>query len=117
MATTEELKRRLRAVVEQTCSELGGVSVSEEECWMAVVEDMAAEVGDAVATALVEEQSVAHAGEGEADCPKCGKQGRYRGTRKRELITRRGPATITEPEYYCPCCRKAFFPDDASDRR
>jgi len=117
MATTEELKRRIRAFAEQMCTEMGEVSVSEEECWLAVVEDMAVEVGDAVATALVEGQLIAHAQEAEADCPKCGKRGRYRGTRERELITRRGRAMIREPEYYCPCCRKAFFPDDASDRR
>lgn len=113
MASTEELKRRMRAFAEQMCSELGDFSVSDEQCWLAAVEDMAAEVGDAVATTLIEKQSTAHAGEGEADCPKCGKQGRYRGTRERELISRRGPAKIREPEYYCSCCRKAFFPDDA----
>jgi len=117
MATTEEYRRRIRSFAEQMCSELGDFSVPEDECWLLAVEDMAAEVGDAVATALVEKQSATHAGEGEANCPNCGKQGRYRGPREREVITRRGPATINEPEYYCPCCRKSFFPDDTSDRR
>lgn len=117
MVTTEEMKRRMRAFAEQMCSEMERFSVPEEACWLLAVEDMAAEVGDAVATALVERQSAVHAQEGEADCPKCGKRGRYRGTREREFITRRGPAMIHEPEYYCPCCRKAFFPDDTSDRR
>jgi hypothetical protein len=117
MATTAELKRRMRAFAEQLCSETGGFSVSEETCWLAAVEDMAAEVGDAVATALIEGQSVRDAEEGEEHCPKCGRQGRYRGPRKREFITRRGPATISEPEYLCPCCRKSFFPNDSSDGR
>jgi len=117
MATTEELKRRIQAFADQLHSEFGSLSVPDEACWLAVVEDVAAEVGDAFATALVEKESVAHAKKAEADCPNCGKPGRYRGARERELITRRGPATISEPEFYCPCCRKAFFPDDASDGR
>lgn len=117
MATTAELKSRIDAFAEQLRSELGDISVAEEECWLVAVEDLAAELGDAMATAVVEKQSEARALEVEADCPKCGKPGRFRGVRHRELITRRGPATICEPEFYCPCCRKAFFPDDASDRR
>jgi hypothetical protein len=52
-----------------------------------------------------------------SSCPQCGKTGRYTGDRQRELLTRRGPVTIAEPEYFCPCCRKAFFPDDHGDRR
>ena len=117
MATTAELKARIDAFAEQLRSELGDISVSQEECWLAAVEDLAAELGDAMAVALVEKQSKGRTSEVEADCPKCGKPGRYRGARQRELMTRRGPATISEPEFYCPCCRKAFFPDDASDRR
>ena len=117
MATTSKLKARIDAFAEQLRAELGEVSVPEEECWLAAVEDLAAELGDAVATAWVEKQSRNHASKVEANCPKCNKPGHYRGFRERELITRRGPATISEPEFYCPCCRKAFFPDDPSDRR
>ena len=116
MATTEEFRARVRSMSKQLCEELGEVSVSEEECWLAVVEDLAAELGDAMATGLVEGQSEAHAQEAEADCPKCGQRCGHRGSRERELITRRGPATIREPEYYCACCRKSFFPEDATDR-
>lgn len=83
---------------------------------MLALEDMTAEVGDAVATALFEKQSESHGKNAEAACPECGKPGHYRGVRKRQLISRRGPVTISEPECYCPCCRKAFFPDDGSDR-
>jgi hypothetical protein len=117
MASTEELKLRARAFARQLCAEMGEVSVSEDECWLAVVEEIAAEMGDAMATALVEEQAAAQAPEEKGDCPQCGKRGRYLRSREREIVTRRGPATIQEPEYYCTCCRKSFFPDDAIDRR
>jgi hypothetical protein len=116
MATREELTLRIRAFVEQLHSELGEFSASEEECWLLALEDMTTEVGDAVATALFEKQSESRAKNAEAACPKCGKPSHYRGVRKRQLIGRRGPVTISEPEFHCPCCRKAFFPDDGSDR-
>lgn len=116
MATTEELKAKARAFARQLCAEMGEVSESEDECWLLVVEELAAEMGDAVATALVEEHSTARSPEEEENCPQCGRLGRYRGSRERDLVTRRGPATIHEPEYYCTCCRKSFFPDDAIDR-
>ena len=114
MATTAELKARIDAFAEQLRAEMGDISVAEEECWLAAVEDLAAELGDAMATALVEKQSQARAAELESECPGCGKRGRHRGVRERELITRRGPATVAEPEFYCTRCRRAFFPDDAS---
>ncbi len=119
MATTDQFRRRVRAFAEQMCLEIGEVSVADEECWLAAIEQMAAEVGDAVATTLIERQAAAHveaAATEEANCPQCGKRGRYQGDRQRELISRRGSVAISEPEYFCPCCRKAFFPDDRSDR-
>lgn len=117
MATTEEFRERVRSMSKQLCEEIGEISVSEEECWLAVVEEVAAEMGDAMATGLIEGQSAAQTHKTEADCPKCGKRCCQRGSRERELITRRGPATIFEPEFYCTCCRKSFFPDGATDRR
>lgn len=117
MATREALQRRIREFAEQLHAEFGDLSVAEETCWLAGVEDLAAELGDTMATTLVEKQSMSHAERDAANCPKCGKPGRYQGVRQRDLITKRGPATISEPEFYCPCCRKAFFPDDESDRR
>ncbi len=117
MATTDEVRERIEAFARQLCEELGDVDDSNSLSWLDAVEEQAVEVGDAIATALVEKNvsrcpSVA----GEAICPTCDRPGRYRGTRERKLITRRGPATISEPEYFCPCCRKAFFPDDELDR-
>jgi hypothetical protein len=119
MATPDQIRRRLQAAAVQMCLEMEDFSVADEECWLAKVEEVAAQLGDAVATTLIERQSAARlemATTEEANCPECGKLGRYRGPRERELISRRGPVALSEPEYYCPCCRKAFFPDDRSDR-
>jgi hypothetical protein len=117
MATTEDLKQRIKAFAAELHAEIGDVPIPEKGCWLDIVEEMAIEIGDAVATAMVENESQEHAEECEADCPKCGKRGRYRGARERELVTRRGPAMITEPEFYCVGCRKSFFPDDTGTGR
>jgi hypothetical protein len=118
MATNRDIQRRIAEFARQLCEELGEVQESDGDCWLDAVENRAVEVGDAVSAALMARQSAQQKSlDGEAACPQCGEMGRYRGDRERELLTRRGPAMIAEPEYFCPCCRKAFFPDDGRDRR
>ena len=117
MTTTDPIQERIEAFARQLCEELGEVDDSNALSWFDAVEDRAVEIGDAVATALVEKNTTSRPVEDESTCPQCGKPGRFQGTRQRKLLTRRGPATIAEPEYFCPCCRKAFFPDDQGDRR
>ena len=116
MATSNELQRRIKEFAQQLREEIGELEGNENECWMDVVEDIAVEVGDSLATAVVEDQTLAQSREFEGCCPQCGQQGDERGDRPRHLETRRGPVTINEPEYYCRRCRKSFFPDDASNR-
>ena len=105
------------ALAEELAKESGQVDESMGVCWLDAVENYAIAIGDAVATKLIEKKSANRPPvEDESICPQCGNHGRYRGTRERELIGRRGPVTVTEPEYDCPCCRKAFFPDDQPER-
>ena len=117
MATTDSIQERIEAFARQLCAEMGEVDDRNGDCWLDAVENQAIEIGDAIAVALVKQKSGEFSAADESTCPQCGKPGRYRGDREREMLTRRGPATIHEPEYYCPCCRKAFFPADRSDRR
>jgi hypothetical protein len=118
METRREIQCRVEEFARQLCEELGDVEDSEGDCWLDAIENRALSVGDAVSRALIAQQSGKHPPVvEESSCPQCGKTGRYVGDRPRELITRRGPATIAEPEYFCPCCRKAFFPVDDGDRR
>jgi len=117
MAVTDQMQERIAAFARQLAEEMGEVDDSNALSWLDAIESQAVEIGDAVSTELLQQR----AGElptspEEPTCPECGKLGRYQGRRERELTGRRGPVTITEPEYYCPCCRKAFFPGDQSDR-
>jgi hypothetical protein len=112
MAISSELRRRIEAMALQLCDEAGEVDESQGVCWLDAVENRAIELADALAAEVVKRQSADRSAADEATCPECGQPGRCRGTRERELITRRGPTTIVEREYYCPACRRAFFPSD-----
>jgi hypothetical protein len=118
MAITSQMQARIGVYARQLAAELGEVDASNALSWLDAVETQAVEISDAIAAEVVRQKSVDRpVEEGESFCPECGGEGRYRRTRQRSLVTRRGPTTIDEPEYYCPCCRKAFFPDDQNDRR
>jgi len=118
METSHAFQRRIEEFARQLGEEFGEVDDSDGDCWLDAIENRAVAMGDAVSKALIARQSAKQPSIGEeSSCPQCGKTGRYVGDRPRELITRRGPVTIAEPEYFCPCCRKAFFPADQGDRR
>ncbi len=117
MARIEEIRERIDAFARQLAEELGEVDASQGVCWLDAIENRAVEIGNAVTVELIKQNAVDHPQPGESVCPQCAKEGRYKGTRQRELLTRRGPATIAEPEYFCPCCRKAFFPSDPGPGR
>jgi hypothetical protein len=118
MAITSTMRAKIEAYARQLASELGEVDDSNALSWLDAVESQVVEINDAIAAEVVRQKAADRpVGESESVCPECGAEGRYEGMRERPLLTRRGPTTISEPEYYCPCCRKAFFPDDQDDRR
>jgi hypothetical protein len=120
MATSDQVEAKIAAFARQLAEEFS--EIDEENLddhalsWLDAVETRAVEIGDAVTTELLRQKSSDRPAQDESACPQCGKLGRYRGQRERELVGRRGPITISEPEYFCPCCRKSFFPEDRSDR-
>lgn len=117
MAISNQMQERIEAIARQLCEEFGNVDPSQGVCWLDAIENESVEIGDAVVRTLVKQQAAKHPVTDESVCPQCGKQGQYKEERQRELLTRRGAVTLPEPEYFCPCCRKAFFPSDPSDRR
>jgi hypothetical protein len=116
MATTEEIRARIDAFARELAAELGDVDESLGDCWLDAVENQAVELGDAIGVELTRQLWQRRLVAGEAPCPQCGEPGRYEGVRQRELVGRRGPVSIAEPEYFCPACRRAFFPSDGGDR-
>jgi hypothetical protein len=116
MATTQQIRKRIEEMARQLAVEMGEVNEEDGDCWLDAIENRAIEIGDALTAALVQQRSQDCPVRDEATCPACGQLGRYRGSRQRDLISRRGPLQLAEPEYYCPACRKAFFPSDPRDR-
>lgn len=119
MATTQELQAQIAMHARELAEkEFGEINDSNALSWLDAIESRAVEIADAIAVELVKLKAADRpVAEDESTCPQCGQPGRYEGQQERPLLTRRGPTTIAEPKYYCPCCRKDFFPDDPSDRR
>lgn len=118
MATSAQVQTKIEAFALQLAEEFGEIDEENALSWLDAIETRAVAIGDAVTTELLRQKSSDRSPEqDESTCPQCGKLGRYQGQRQRELLGRRGPVTIAEPEYYCPCCRKSFFPEHPSDRR
>lgn len=118
MATRDEVRARIAAFARQLAeAELAEIDDSDSVSWLDAVEARAVEIGDEIVTELVKVKVAGRPIEAEESiCSQCGQPGRYKGTRQRPLLTRRGSTTISEPVYHCPACRRDFFPDDPRDR-
>lgn len=110
MATTPKLAQRIRELAEELSQEFGQIEERDGECLMIDVEDFAAEIGDALATRLMEQELASRESTQDATCPCCQKEGKLRRRRERTVQTKRGMIEIEEPEFYCGRCRKSFFP-------
>lgn len=110
MATKADLERRIREFAEELSQEFGQLEERDGECLMTQVEDFGAEIGDALAARLMEQELAPREAESDRECPCCQKPGRLKRRRKRSVLTKRGAIEIVEPEFYCGRCRKSFFP-------
>jgi hypothetical protein len=83
---------------------------AEGEALFTVIEDLALDAGDAISLEVFEQQLERLPAEA-ATCPHCSAQGQRVKQRDRTLTTRRGlDVPLAEQQYYCPGCRRAFFP-------
>jgi hypothetical protein len=114
MRITDQMRERVQEFARQMREEFGPLAVEGEVCLLEAVEDWGVLLGDELARTVTKQTLPAAADcSEEASCPACQKLGRWRGLRKRRIETRRGAIHICEPEYYCPRCRRSFFPSDA----
>ena len=114
MATIQQFQERLRRVVReslQKCLAEGDLPKAEDgEAQFTTIETLALAAGDAISLEVFEQQ-LAESGMGPPHCPHCGFEGQRIKQRDRTLQTRRGlEVPLSEQEYYCPGCRRAFFP-------
>jgi hypothetical protein len=110
MANSLELGRRIDAFVRELAEEFGDLPESDEPL-ITRIEDRAIEIGDLVMARIMERGLLSSASPDVRECcPACGRPGHCRGDRERRLQTRRGEVCLKETEYYCPGCRRSFFP-------
>lgn len=114
MATTEEIRQQLREFAMKLISEQSPREGQPGVPLFTLLEDAAVAIGDAFTEELIEQELSRHCEHG-CDCPQCGQRGLRKGERERSVQTRRGKVKFTEPELYCPRCRRAFFPSIGSD--
>ncbi len=117
MATAMEFQERIEAFARQLSEEMGEIDASNGVDWLDALENQAIKITNAVHAELIKQKSNEYPiQDDESVCPGCNKQGRYQESRERKMLTQRGPAIVGEPKYFCPCCRKDFFPVDQRDR-
>jgi hypothetical protein len=114
MEINSRLRHRVQQFAEQLREEFGPQRVGEHSCLLEAAEEWGVRVGDELARAVTQqEMPIATTEADEACCPQCRQLARWKGPRKRRVETRRGPIHVSEPEYYCPRCRRSFFPGDS----
>ena len=101
MATSDRIKERIEVFARELSEALGEVDESLGVCWLDAVENQSLEIGDALHAQLLKQKSIDRPAADEAVCPSCGKVGRYRGKRERELVTRRRPSRKRRAESHC----------------
>lgn len=110
MAISENLMEGIRRLAEEAADEQGLEGEVREQALITLIEDLAVEVGDAVAQEIIKRQLVVQARCEHPVCPDCGTPGLRKKERIRDVLSRRGEVEFAEPECYCKRCRRSFFP-------
>ena len=107
------LNEKIKAVVEDLARE--HQKELAEAGTLVDLEELTCQIGDEVARQLCEHELV---GRGEraieetfAKCPDCGEPSMRCTAEPALLQGMRGELAFRQPRYYCPACRRAFFPD------
>jgi uncharacterized protein with PIN domain len=112
MSTDNEgLKARMMAEAEEAIDKLLAGRSEKQDLQLRDIERLVREAGQSVMGRFTAELVE---GEEEAEergvCPECGGQARYKGRKVRDVVTETGEVRLERAYYYCPTCRKGFFP-------
>jgi hypothetical protein len=108
-----EKRARLLAKMEKVVDEYLAWEASHPQPDLMQIEDIALELrkelGQEIAQMAVEEQEKRLPVPG-PNCPKCGKEMRYKGEKVVDVESRAGAIAIERGYYYCPECQESLFP-------
>lgn len=109
----EELKARMMAEAEGAIEELLARAGAMEDIVLSDIERLVRAAGQQVQQGLTETLVQAkreEENEGGVLCPECGQKMRYKGQKRKWVITETGEVTLERAHYYCETCRKGVFP-------
>jgi uncharacterized protein with PIN domain len=99
----EEIRKRIGQVVEEASK--------RESLTLAEIEQLAEKAGRAITRELTASLVEEEAKRIEApSCPECGGKMRYKGKKKRDVVSKTGELQVNRDYYYCEACRAGFFP-------
>ena len=109
----EDLKAQMMAAAEGVIEKLLAGTKEKEELSLSDIERLVRKAGQNVMEELTGTLAQAEAqGRESRICPECGRKMRYKGQKKRELVTETGEVSLERRYYYCPTCREGVFPLD-----
>jgi hypothetical protein len=107
----EQLKARMMAEAESVIDRMLSEGSEKDQLDLSDIEHLARAAGQRIMEQLTSALIDTEAQEEETcTCPECGQKGRYKGRRTRNLVTDTGEVRLERSYYYCPTCRKGFFP-------
>lgn len=111
MQKDTELKAQMMAQAEAAIEALLAERSKKDELDLSDIEHLVREAGQRVMQELTNDLAEEEAAkEEEAKCPECGQIARYKGKKRRDMVTETGEVSLERGYYYCPTCRKGFFP-------
>ena len=111
MQKNAELKAQMMAQAEAAIEALLTERAKKNELDLSDIEHLVREAGQRVMQELTNDLAEEEAAKEEgAKCPECGQMAHYKGKKKRDLVTETGEVSLERGYYYCPTCRKGFFP-------
>ncbi len=82
---------------------------------MVELEELACEIGDEFTVQLMSLEMAGRSNKAAeattCECPDCGHRCGQGDPKSRKLTSLRGEVNYREPTFYCPACRRSFFPD------
>lgn len=107
----DELKAQMMAQAQAAIEALLAERDKKGELDLSDVEQLVREAGQRVMQELTADLANAEAAaEKEVLCPICGQKPDDKGKKGRDLVTDTADIRLERGHYYCPTCRKGFFP-------
>jgi uncharacterized protein with PIN domain len=106
----EELKAKLLAEAERAIDEMLKDRQFREDMTLSEIEKLVGEAEAKFSQALTQELVREHPDPKDGFCPECGGKLRYKGKRRKPLVTLRGEVEMERAYYVCQGCRAGYFP-------